>query len=191
MSCPYFIVRSANHPKAKINEFIIKIGEDLPTLPVLQSYTINTVFRYVFCPRSLPLAIPDIGLSYSSCLLFDFTVLMIIFNPHEIKFRFPAEIYRINFFNVWFIFVVVLCLVMWCDVTQCRNGGGYLMGTEPDIYGRCLQILSLTQSYKRACGSSFKCKQAAPTYLPVTFNTVGILCFIHALERHKTIITLY
>jgi len=89
MSCPYFIVRSANHPKALINEFIITI---CPTLPVQHSYTINTVFRYVFCPRNLPLAIPHIGLSYSSSLIFDFIELRIIFSPQEIKFKFPAEI---------------------------------------------------------------------------------------------------
>jgi hypothetical protein len=67
---------------------------------------------------------------------------------------------------MWFIFIVVLCLVVWYDVMQSRNGGGYLIATEPDIYARCLQILSLTLAYKRACGSSFKCKQAAPNYLP-------------------------
>jgi len=60
---------------------------------------------------------------------------------------------------MWIIFIVVLCLVVWCgvvwcDVTQCRDGGGYLIGTEPDICARYLQILSLTQPCKRACGSS-------------------------------------
>jgi len=66
---------------------------------------------------------------------------------------------------VWYGVVccdVLCCGVVWCDVSQCRNGGGCLISTEPVIYVRCLQILSLTQPYNRACGSSFKCKQAAP-----------------------------
>jgi len=109
---------------------------DRPTLPVQHSYTVNTVFRHVFYPRNFSLAIPHIGLSYSSCLLFDLIVLRIIFGPQETKFKFPAEIYKINFFIVWFIFIMMLCLVVSCDVNQCRNGGGNLIrGTE---------VLSLT-----------------------------------------------
>jgi hypothetical protein len=92
---------------------------------------------------------------------------------------------------MWIIFIVVLCLVVCCDLTRCCNGSGYLIVTAPDIYARCLHIMSLSQPYKRAYGSSFKYKQTVSNYLSVILHTVGILYFIHALEHHKTTITLY